>query len=231
MTISLQDNFPVYFDADGTLLDSLTAHGQFCRDMNERFKCRLVLPDLQDLNGWRAVVGSPMKRFMQNAGFSYEMLEELVRVYETEFSKDPRYKVKAFSGIYTLLRKLKNRNIPLGIITSNCRENVQSSLRGVFGVFDEITDRSDLDKYNLQEGRKLESWEAKARALRDVAQRFGISSDRLTYVGDTQPDYKAAVSAKTGFIWAAYCWQDPGQREGVISARSIKELSALLLKD
>jgi phosphoglycolate phosphatase-like HAD superfamily hydrolase len=107
---------------------------------------------------------------------------------------------------------------------------VISSLRGVSNVFGEVIDRIDLDKYSVQEGRKLESWEAKARALGDVTQRFGVTPDRLIYVGDTQPDYKATVAAKTGFIWAAYGWQNPGQREGVISARSVEELSSLLLK-
>jgi hypothetical protein len=45
----------VVFDADGTLLDSLPPHIDFCHEMNKQFGTKLELPSTTDLAGCRSL--------------------------------------------------------------------------------------------------------------------------------------------------------------------------------
>ena len=50
----------VLFDADGTLLNSLPAHVEFCRTLNDERGLGLALPLSSDLVASRKITGAPM---------------------------------------------------------------------------------------------------------------------------------------------------------------------------
>lgn len=95
------------FDSDGTLVDSLIPHAQFCRDVNEQRGLGLILPDVNDRDAWRRLSVAPMDNFLAKVGFPKELVPEITQFYEDTFSRN--YPQAMFPGAADLVRDLKEK--------------------------------------------------------------------------------------------------------------------------
>lgn len=215
---------PVVFDSDGTLVDSLPAHILFCKDMSKRFNLGLKIPDISDIEACRAVIDTPMDKFLRKAGFPEEKISQVFEIYKAEFCKDDRYGATLFPGMQELLERLNREDCPLGIISANYLANIGKAVGELnMWFFEFVADNEKLKgKYGSSKGT----------ALSDSVNRFGdISPERVIYVGDREEDYKAAVTAGTSFVGAAYGWGIKSDDRRFLTANNAAELERILFSD
>lgn len=212
----------VIFDADGTLLDSLPPHIDFCHTMNEELNLGLMLPARTQVANCRSVAAAPMANFFRSAGFPESSIAQCVAAYEARFSSE--CPVLPFAGIDHLLHRLTEEDsgpIPCGIVSSNTAANVLAGLgEGLasrFAFVDGI-DNAPADK---------------AEALSLALSRLGIEPAAAVYVGDTRKDWIKARAAGLQFVGVSYGFEDlaPEALDGAPVAHTVEELSELLLAE
>ena len=184
----------VFFDADGTLLDSLGPHIDFCRDAAGE-ELRERIPPSNHLAACRALTGAPMQQFLMNVGFPTERLESLVRLYEETFST--RFSVLPFDGIRELILTLRGEpTLSLCIVTSNTSKAVRRSLGA------ELESCFDVIK-GLDNGPK-----DKVTAIANLLKDLQIAPSNAVYIGDTVKDWRSASDNCVRFIGVDYGFED-----------------------
>lgn len=211
-------HFPkaVFFDVDGVLIDSLPQHLQICRDKSVEFGLGLRIPTVEEFRDLvrGGVKVSPMRYFFLAVGFSEELADRAVADYEREFTQ--RYKPKAFIDVDQMLRMLRSeREVHLGLITSNTRANVTPILSHSMALFD---DRClfFIDMYPI---RKAKAW-----CLAEGMRLLKIGPVDCVYVGDQPEDARAASEAGARFLGVTYGWGISDNDTHYQRARNVLEI-------
>lgn len=214
----------IFYDADGTLFDSLPAHIKFLQDMNIRFKGELSLPDPLDYEASKKIVdSSSMVEFVTKAGFPIELVNSIQKLYTTDFNKNERYSVDFFPGTPKMIRMLSSKKFKQGIISANYIQNILKVLikERVQHLLHPIVDRIRLDEHYSG---------SKANYLKFYGDMLELSPKQIVYVGDTTGDLKNAEEAGVNFIAVGYGWEfSPGDDIGFPIAESPRHLEELLL--
>lgn len=186
----------VMFDVDGVLLDSLTPHLQICADKSREYGLGLSIPTPQAFKGMvRAGVKiSPMKFFFQAVGFPSDYADLATAQYNETFIRD--YAPKPFPEVAQMLSILATSGLPLGIVTSNVRSNIDSALGSSMRFF-----RPDCIFTKDHPAQ-----DSKAEALRSAAKKMDVLTNEMAYVGDQPADWTAARQAGVRFLGVTYGW-------------------------
>lgn len=209
----------VFFDVDGVLLDSLPQHLRYCADKALQYGLRnLNIPAASEFKRMigQGVSVSPMLNFFRALGFPEPLAHRGADDYEHEFM--PAYRPMPFPGIELMLRTLFDAGLPLGLVTSNTRANVEPALADLMGYFN----RRCLFYY---EG--ISSSKDKTANLKLGAQMLGVAPERCCYVGDQPADRAAADAAGFRFLGVSYGWgfQEHDPRVRVVNdVRAIAEV-------
>lgn len=218
-------DFIVFYDWDGTLIDSLPAHVKFLRDVNKQYKCGLSMPDPHETEKCKKLVNSTsMHGFVTTAGLPKELVPEIMELYVKEFSKNPRYHSELFPGVQGMIKNLADMGIRQGIISANYRQNFEHILKkeNLNNFFYPIADRIELDK--IHSGKKSEY-------LKFYRGDNDLFPEEMVYVGDTSHDYKAALDAEIPFIGTSYGWEfSPGQKTPFPLVDSVKDLERKIIE-
>jgi phosphoglycolate phosphatase-like HAD superfamily hydrolase len=187
----------VFFDIDGVLLDSLPQHLQICRDKAAEYGLKLQIPSVQQFREMirRGTRVSPMRYFFLAVGFPPALADRAVADYDKEFMR--HYKPKPFVGTETLLSKLRNAGLRLGLVTSNIRANVEPALGAAMQYFDPRC----LFYFDLYPEKKSKHW-----YLKEGARILRLPLHECVYVGDQPADAAAAEEAGTQFLGVTYGW-------------------------
>jgi phosphoglycolate phosphatase len=175
----------LYFDFDGTLVNSLEAAFNAFQRVGPTFGCAPLSRDqLERLRGLHArevvrALGVPLHRLPQLAA-------RMRRTMRGELMETP-----PVEGIAEVLDVLQRRGLALGILSSNARESVTAYVRRhrLPGLADIVGETGVFGK---------------AAALRRQVRRLGLESRDLVYVGDELRDLEAARAARARF--AAVAW-------------------------
>ena len=201
----------VFFDVDGVLLDSLPAHLGFCQDKVRKFDLRIRVPtpdEFRDLVA-RGAKANPMSEFLRTVGFTDPHLTQADADYRHEFARD--YSPQKFPKVHEVLKALRGTGVPLGLVTSNIRDNVERALgEATMALFQE-----NLVFYGVR----------KADALTHGAKRLEVRSEDCVFVGDVPTDKSAAQEAGVAFLGVTYGWGLRADRDYVTvdEARSIPD--------
>ena len=226
----------VVFDADGTLLDSLPPHVEFCRAMAaarpEDESCAVVsasLPASEDLPGMRALSAAPMDNFLRRAGFADPLILELVAEYESSFAA--RFPVVPFAGVAELLAALRDGDgagggdgLRLAVVTSNTAANVRCGLGEVLSARFEVISGIDNGPLSKQDAigaclRKMGLGEPGSEAVRRAA----------LYVGDTEKDCASARANGLDFVGVDFGFEQLSTAGlGCPVAHDVGELTTML---
>ena len=180
----------VLFDADGTLLNSLPAHVEFCRTLNDERALGLACPPRPTS---RRRAKSPARRWRNsscNAGFPDDVVPACVAEYEARFAAE--CPVVPYDGVDTLLRRVRDEIGAAAIVTSNTAVNVRRGLGPNLGA--------DLEIFGIDNGPTT-----KREAIALALDRLGVAApDDATYVGDTRSDFEAATACGLRFVGVDY---------------------------
>jgi phosphoglycolate phosphatase-like HAD superfamily hydrolase len=173
------------FDFDGTIADTIQEGLQIVNELAPKYGFDVIdaekADSLRDL-GTREVVRRVGIRPRSIPGFLSEAKSKL---------RERMERIKPFRGIPESLRTLCERDVRLGILTSNSRANVEMFLEKweLRGLFDFLETGSPIF--------------GKARLLRRILEKSS-SGERAIYVGDETRDIVAA--RRVGVRSAAVCW-------------------------
>jgi phosphoglycolate phosphatase len=177
----------IIFDFDGTLADSGEWMVRTFGEVAHRFGARAIgLHEARELRGYStrdvmARLGTPMWRLPQIAA-------EMRRRAAADADRIP-----LFEGVDALLRTLDERGLQLAIVSSNSEANV----RRILGP----GNAGRIDVYDCEA-----SMFGKARKLRAVMKRCGVTPAATLCVGDETRDIEAAraVRAAAGAVTWGY---------------------------
>jgi phosphoglycolate phosphatase len=176
----------ILFDFDGTLVDS--------------FSATLAAGNrLAAVHGYRrlnqeealALRSQGIRRILQETEIPLRRLPAWLRQMKKELHRETPA-MKPHPGLNEMLAALTEREIPLGVVTSNDRENVRLFLgnQGWDNWFPWLETGSNLF--------------GKSRLIRRVLERSGIAASDTVYVGDEERDVNAA--RKAGVCAVAVTW-------------------------
>lgn len=179
----------ILFDLDGTLIDTRALYMECYRIAVEPYLGRgLSREEIQrmkprsELAFLRAVAGeAALEACARDFHAHYE------RLYATHFGG-------IYDGVLPVLRELRERGFPLGIVTGKSRRSWAATLaRDELGDFDVLVFEDDVgDPKPHPEG------------IHAAASALGLGAHATLYVGDTMGDVQAALAA--GAAMAAVTW-------------------------
>ena len=169
------------FDFDGTIADTLPHIIDIANDCVKEYGInKIAKKDLERLKG-----KTPWQIMKEYKIPLYKVPFIVVKVQSLLYKK--MNKVKIFPGIKSILKSLKKKNMPIGILSSNSKKNVMAFLKkNNMNMFDFIHSENNLFGKN--------------KALRNILKRYKIKKEHVIYIGDEVRDIEACKKAKIPII-------------------------------
>ena len=181
----------VIFDLDGTLIDSVPAY----------FK---MMAEILEIVGLPPAPRNVVAEFMAGGGMDAmekiipeelqhrksELIRKCMMVGRKISQNIFKDQVKVFDGVPQLFLLLVEMKIPMGIVTSTEKSNIDRKLMPL--------EQSGIKKY-LDAVIAIEDAPEKKPApapLLTCCDRLGVNAEKCIYVGDSQVDIRAANAAK-----------------------------------
>jgi len=173
------------FDFDGTIADTLPFAVNTALELNRELK--LIEQDKINIEKFR---GMDSEEFYKSLGISKFKLF----LYTFKFLKRLNKNIEGletFKGLPEVLAKLKEKEIILGIVTSNTENSVKKFIKDDKIEYFDFIKRS----YFLF---------GKGKTLKNTISRLGLQKNKVIYIGDETRDIKAAREA--GIKVASVTW-------------------------
>lgn len=167
----------IIFDFDGTIADTLNVMVALYNRFSPAYGCKSVaLADLPQLRGEHP--RTLMKRYRVRWFVLPFLARRIQRAFHGELAK-----ALPHNGVADALHAVHAAGVTMGILSSNTEANIRAFLaaNGIEELFSFVEGHPNVF--------------AKARALRRVLRRRGLSSNDVMYVGDEIRDIEAAKSA------------------------------------
>ena len=185
----------VIFDLDGTLSDSIISIAYCANRALEKYGLSPFVTDR-----YKYFVGDGaatlIHRCVENQETDRSDLYEQVKAeYDRLFAVDCMYKVKPYPGIVELLQELKQRQIPIAVLSNKPHPNTLKVIHDLFGD----------DMFTIVQGQipQIEKKPSPDGVLY-IAEKLGIPAEQFLYVGDTNTDMQTGKNAgafTVGVLW------------------------------
>ena len=176
----------ILFDFDGTLANSLERIYEIYNRIAPEYGCVQI-----DEDGKKIVAGGKPQELMKEYDISPQKLAMLVLHVRREMRKDIT-RLQPIPGIEDVLSHLSQKGYPMGIVTSNDRENVLLFLKSnrLEGFFEFIYTGKSLF--------------GKDKVFKRLFRQRGLSPADVVYIGDETRDVEACK--KIGIPMIAVTW-------------------------
>lgn len=197
----------VALDWDMTCVDS---HGKLLQNLAIAHEFGNIIDEDEVRRHWNESTGFPdlMARLTNNADF-----DEIMKVVKRDYAKI-EYAKKSFAFTKSALQMLREEGLKLAIVSGVQGEllRLDASDLGVdLGMFDYIQAQEDCE-FKKPDGR----------VFNPLLTHFGITANRLLYIGDEMKDYRAAKEAGASFV---------GVLTGMTSKEEFEAVGATYVKD
>ncbi len=168
------------FDFDGTLANTQAFFAGIFNEIALRHRLRQLAPgDVESLRHLN------VRQMMQHIGLSRWKLPWVTRSFLKAMQRRAD-EIALFPGVEDLLQTLHRESVELAIVSSNSEKNIRRILGdGNCELFSQF-----------QCGVSIFG---KARRIRKVVRRCGVSQDQAIYIGDQTTDAEAAKSSRVAF--------------------------------
>ena len=186
----------VIFDLDGTLLNTLN-------DLYVCFNYALKTCGYKErtLEEVRIFVGNGIKKAFERAlgtDVDIEAAEELIEIFKGYYIRHLNELTEPYSGIMELLKKLKEKNYKMAIVSNKYDEAVKELNNNFF---------SEYIKVAIGEGGEISKKPASDGIIRALGQ-LGKGLENVIYVGDSEVDVKTAQNANIPCISVLWGFKD-----------------------
>lgn len=189
----------VFFDLDGTLIDSLADLGQAVN----RTLADLGFP-AQPVERCREFIGEGARRLVERAipvAFQGEeaTVERALRLYQAHYESGWRDQTEVYPGMNELLERLAQRGVKLGVISNKPHRFTEMCVAHFF----------PQAKFELVLGQRDEvARKPDPAAAFEAAAWFGVGIESCCYVGDSGVDMAFAKAAGMRAIGVAWGFRD-----------------------
>jgi phosphoglycolate phosphatase len=212
----------VIFDLDGTLLDSLEdiadAANQVLQDMG--------MPT-HPLSDYKYLVGDGVSMLFQRAlppGVETpEVKQECMVRFDEAYGKCWHNRSKPYEGIEELLARLNQRSMVVSVLSNKPEAFTKICVEYFFGDINFVHVLGHSQRFPRKPDPASAKW---------MAEQFGVASDRIAYVGDTNTDMKTAVGAglcAIGVTWGFRPESELLAYGAQIICNDVEQLSTALL--
>jgi phosphoglycolate phosphatase len=196
MTIKTPKHAAVIFDLDGTLADTL----QDLADATNYALEKLHLP-AHPLDKFRYFVGSGRTELCRRAlpADRSDLMDDCSRFFSEYYTDHCFDYTKPYPGVAEVLKKLRQSGVKIAVLSNKPHEFVLQTLNMLFPDFHFdllYGDRPEVPRKPDPAGALL------------IAKEFGVSSDRIAYVGDTSIDMDTANRAGMFAIGVSWGFRD-----------------------
>lgn len=198
----------IIFDFDGTIADSFNLIVDIFNELAPRFRCRQVTGD--DIVRLREATSYDMLRAFGMTTWKMPLFLLLAR----RRMRSRIAVVQPHAGMKEMLQSLHAQGIRVCILTSNSASNVDTFFRAhqMEGLFSLVISHKKLfGKHN---------------ALKKFIDEYGVSAERIVYVGDETRDMEAAKRA--GVVSVAVTW---GFQSAVVLAGTAPDVTCTTVAD
>lgn len=180
----------VFFDLDGTLLDSI----RLIIDSYHHALAAHGLPPRSDEH-WLAGIGTPLRVQFRDWADRPELFEALIATYRDFNISNHDARVSAYPGAVEMVHAVRRRGLRTGLVTSKQRAGAERGLRflGLDGTMDVIIAADDVVNPKPH-----------PEPLLKAAAQLGTEPTRTIYVGDSVHDMESGRAA--GMRTAAALW-------------------------
>lgn len=189
------------FDLDGTLLDSLEDIAQAANQvLVEIGLAALPIAEFQTLvgDGVRVLFQRALPETIENEALGTRCMELFERFYENTWHN----RSKPYNGINELLISLESAGVAVAVLSNKPDSFTQKCVSHFFPETRFCAVLGHSPRFPRKPDPASARW---------IGESAGISSDRITYVGDTNTDMKTAVGA--GFFAMGVAWGFRTERE------------------
>ena len=182
----------VFFDLDGTLVDSLPGIAYSAQAAIERVYSRRTAPDLLPF------IGPPVREVFRRAipEDDPEALHRLEEAFRESYDSEGWRQTKPFPGVAAVLGRLQETGLVCHVLTNKPKKPTHEILRSLA-----------LDKYFMEvitpESRKPR-YASKTEALLDAQRRQALPASAGWVVGDSEDDGAAAAACGFKFVAAPF---------------------------
>lgn len=180
----------VIFDLDGTLVDSLT---DLANAVNEGLK-KANLP-IHEKEKYKTFVGNGrevlIKRAMGDKSEYLDLYNIVHSVFDEEYKIHCNDNTCSYEGCFELLKKLKENNIKIGVLSNKPDEFVGDILAKVYPEIE----------FDMAWGKKKDlPPKPEGESLCRMLQLMKLENDDCLYVGDSNVDVCTAQNAKVDMV-------------------------------
>lgn len=181
----------VLFDFDGTIADTEKMAFYIYQKLSQEYRLKKI--EEQDLHWVKNMSASELIDYVELKKSKIPfVLKKAKRILRQEISHVKPCK----TNIVQVLRELKQeRNIKLGIVTTNSRKNVETFLL-----------QNNMDFFDIILSSSLLGKESK---LKKALQKMGLQHDEVLYVGDEIRDIQAAKSLDIRIVSVTWGYNSP----------------------
>lgn len=184
----------IIFDLDGTLLNTID---DICDSINASLR-RLN----KNINSdhCKSFVGSGVDKLISRTldflGInSIENFEYLKKTYLEEYKKRQFYKTSLYPNTFETLKKLKDCNIKIAVLSNKPDDDTQRIISHYFKDF----------KFDCVFGKKNEfDIKPSPDALNEIIRILGVNKEEVLYCGDSDVDMQTAINADVVSIGATW---------------------------
>lgn len=198
------DNIDVIaFDWDMTIVDS---HGKLLQNQAIALEFGNPLSIDEVRRHWNESTSFPdlMARLTNGAP-----MDNIMKVVKRDYH-NPEFAKKSFDFAVPTIKELRRRGLQTALVSSVQRELLHQDAAdlGIYPALFDFVQAQDDCEFKKPDGRVFD------RLLRN----FGITAQRLLYVGDEEKDFRAATSAGAHFI---------GVETGMVTAQEFDAMGAV----
>lgn len=185
----------VIFDLDGTLVDSINAIAYTTNLTLQKYNLGPI-----DVEEYKHLIGDGYKLLIERAlkicgDTELENYEDALNTYLELFKIHCMHEVKAYEGIFDMLKYLKENSIKIAVLSNKPHERTIDNVYGIFGkeYFDRVAgEKSGVKRKPDKEGAIL------------TANDLEVDPKDCLYIGDTNTDMKTGIAAgmdTVGVTW------------------------------
>ena len=189
-------NRAVFFDLDGTLIDSVPdVHLCLSAALNRVGRDPLSVAEVKSMVGGGARI-MVEKALSQTGGIaSGDQVDEVVSSFISEYRAHPTRLTKVYPGGYEVLDKLVEQEIGLAVCTNKPRATA-----------DPVMQELDLQKYFplVCYGDEITHQKPDGRHIEYMLKQMNLTPDQVVMIGDSHNDVRAAHEAGVRSITVSF---------------------------
>ena len=209
----------VIFDADGTILDTITTISYYVNETLKEFDHSTIEEQRYNyLLGYGA--NHLIKEALREVGAPLDdaYVEKVLNRYNEKYNANTSYLTKAFDGVDELLVKLRKKDCKLAVLSNKPDPTLQLVVEEIFGqgIFDiAMGQMENIRKKPDPEGVNL------------ILEKLGIDRTDTYFIGDTEVDIETGKNAQVktiGVTWGFRTEEEVIREKPDYLAREVSEI-------